>query len=259
MELEHAFPPPAASTVEPAPPRPDRTPWGLFDMAKAIGIVVLGLIVIGLPAFFIAVAIAGDADAVEDDNAAMAVLEGASALLQVVLLGAVVWFTVRKYGVGWSALGLRTPERGGWWAGVILFFAAIVAFLTYAGILSLAGVDTEGNVSDPGGNLPRILIIGLLAVVLAPFIEEVFFRGFVFGGLRGRWGVPAAAVASALLWSVAHFQDSSSLPLIPGIALIGLLFAGAYYYTGSLLAPITAHLAFNALSFVWSVLLEATS
>lgn len=250
--------PPAVPTAEPAPP-PDRMPWGVFDMAKAIGVVVLSLIVIGLPAFLIALAIAGDADKVEDDNAAMAVLEGASVVLQLVLLGAVAWFSVRKYGVGWSTLGLKEPQRGGWWVGVILFFAAIVTFLVYMGVLSLADVDTEGNVSDPGGNVPRIIILGLLAVVLAPFIEEVFFRGFVFGGLRGRWGVPAAAVVSALLWSLAHFQDSSSLPLIPGIALIGLLFAGAYYYTGSLVAPITAHFAFNTISFIWGVLLGTAS
>jgi membrane protease YdiL (CAAX protease family) len=257
MEYDQAFPPLVAA-AEPEPPS-DSTPWGLLDMVKAVAVAVAALIVIGLPAFVIAVQVAGDADAVEDDAAAMAVLEGASAALQLVLLGAVVWFSVRKYHVGWSALGLRPPERGGWWAGVVIFFAAILLFGAYSGILDLAGVEAESNVSDPEGNVPRIIILAVLALAFAPFIEEVVFRGFVFGGLRGRWGLAAAAVASALLWSLAHFQDSSSLALLPGIALIGLLFAGAYYYTGSLVAPITAHLAFNALSFFYAVLAGAAS
>jgi membrane protease YdiL (CAAX protease family) len=255
MEFEQTFPPVAAS-VEPEPPS-DRTPWGLLDMAKVIAIVVVALIAIGLPVFYAALEIAGDADAVEDNDTAMALLEGASAAFQLVLLAAVAWFSVRKYHVGWSALGLKAPEKGGWWAGVILFFAAITLFGVYSFALDAAGVEPESNVSDPGGNVPRIIVLAVLALGFAPFIEEVVFRGFVFGGLRGRWGMGAAALASALLWSLAHFQDSSTLPLLPGIALIGILFAGAYYYTGSLTASITAHFAFNALSFFYSVLLGA--
>ena len=253
MEFEHTFPPVAAA-AEPEPPS-DRTPWGFADMAKALAVIIAALIAVGTPAFIAAVEIAGGADAVEDDPTAMALLEGTSAVFQLILLAAAAWFSVRKYHVGWSALGLKAPARGGWWAGVILFLAAIALFGVYAGLLDLAGVDAESNVSDPEGNVPRIIILAVVALALAPFIEEIVFRGFLFGGLRGRWGIAAAALASALLWSLAHFQDSSSLPLLPGIALIGLLFAGAYYYTGSLVAPITAHLAFNTLSFAYGILL----
>jgi membrane protease YdiL (CAAX protease family) len=256
MAFEHTFPPPIAAAAAPEPPSV-RTPWGYADMAKAIGVAILALVAIGTPAAVVAVGIAGGADKVDDNNTAMAVLEGASAGLQIILLAAVAWFSVRKYHVGWSALGLKAPERGSWWAGIVVFFAAILLFGVYSAILNLAGVHAEGNVSSPNGNAPRIILLAVLALGFAPFIEEVVFRGFLFGGLRGRWGPAAAAIASALLWSVAHFQDSSSLPLLPGIAIIGVLFAGTYYYTGSLMASVTAHLAFNALSFFYAVLLGA--
>jgi membrane protease YdiL (CAAX protease family) len=76
-------------------------------------------------------------------------------------------------------------------------------------------------------------------------MEETFFRGFLFGGLRGRWGFFAAALASGLLFAVAHIDP---LVFIPFTA-VGMIFAWGYVYSGSLLASVIAHLLFNSISF----------
>lgn len=60
----------------------------------------------------------------------------------------------------------------------------------------------------------------LVAVFVAPFCEEIFFRGFVFQGLRNAMTVGWAIVFSALLFGVAHADPGSFAVLfIIGIAL----------------------------------------
>jgi membrane protease YdiL (CAAX protease family) len=243
--------PPAIAGLEPSPPQPDRAPWGYADIAMAIAVVIGGIIAVGLPAAGLAAAIAGGFGEVEDDPAAMAVLDVANLAGSLILALAVFLFTVNKYKVPWSALGLRRPQRGGFWFPLIVFFAALIVFYTYAIIITELGFDAEGNVDEAvRDSAVRIVLTGILAVAVAPFVEELFFRGFVFGGLLGRWGVAGAALGSGALFGLVHFQDPSSLAIIPGVALIGVIFASAYYYSGSLLPSFVAHLLWNITAFV---------
>jgi membrane protease YdiL (CAAX protease family) len=76
-------------------------------------------------------------------------------------------------------------------------------------------------------------------------MEETFFRGFLFGGLRGRWGVFWAALGTGFLFALAHVDPFVFIPF----TAVGMLFAWGYVYSGSLLASMIAHLLFNGLSF----------
>ena len=249
MAFEQALPP-VQPVAEPAPWK-DRTLWGHADMAMAIGIVIGAIILIGTPAYVVAVIIAGGVDVVTDSDIAMAVVIGASSLVEVVLLIVAIRFTVGKYKVSWAALGLRRPRRGGYWFPVPLFFAAMIVLFSYVAIISVIGIEAKANVSeDLRDSTLRLTMVGLSSLSLAPFMEEVFFRGFLFGGLRGRWGVLGAALGSGLLFAIAHFSEPSSLAVLPAIGMIGVLFAWGYYYTGSLFAPIVTHFVWNLSTFI---------
>ncbi len=243
---------PVAPADEATTPK-DRTPWGYADMAMAIAVVVGSVIVVLIPIIIvIGIVTGGDMD--DDDESVTAVTIGAGFLLEVVLLLAVALFTVKKYNLRWSALGFRLPKRGGYWFPVPIFIAAFVILLVNAGIASAVGAEAEGNVSDElFDSALLIVLLGILSLGLAPIMEETFFRGFLFGGLRGRWGLLGAALASGLLFALAHFTGLSSLPLLPAIGLIGMLFAWSYHYTGSLFAPIGGHLLFNLAAFILGV------
>ncbi len=93
------------------------------------------------------------------------------------------------------------------------------------------------------GPVPLLI---LTAVFVAPFAEELFFRGFVFGGLRGRLGFTYASGLSAALFAASHWMLWSTVPLF----IIGLACAVAYERHRSLLAPLAIHMSFNALSLV---------
>ncbi len=232
----------------------DRTPWGYADMAMAIAVVVGSVIIVLIPMVIIIGVIGGGA-LDDDDGEVRAVGIAVSFLLEGLLLVAAALFSVGKYKLSWSSLGLRLPKRGGYWFPLPLFFAALVVLGLYAAIVDALGIDPEGNVpEDAFDSTAGIVFLGVLSLALAPFMEEVFFRGFLFGGLRGRLGLLGAAFASGLLFALPHYAGVGSLSLIPAIGIIGMLFAWGYYYTGSLLAPVVAHFMFNLTSFLFGVL-----
>jgi hypothetical protein len=223
-------------------------------MAKAIGVVIGVLIVILIPIVIIIGIIAGGG-LDDDDDAVAAMGIGLSFVLEGVLLVAAAMFSVGKYKLSWSSLGLRPPKRGGYWFPVALFFAALGVFGAYAAIMTALGVEAEGNVPEETfDSTLLIVLLGILSLGLAPFMEETFFRGFLFGGLRGRWGLAGAAIASGFLFGLVHFTGVDGLSLLPAIGIIGMVFAWGYYYTGSLFAPIIAHFGFNLVAFLFGVL-----
>ncbi len=230
-----------------------RVPWGLADMAKAIGLVILGVIAISVPAAFIASLLAGDAD-VERDSGALAVVLGASLVLEVVILFSAALFSLRKYRLSWADLGLRWPRRGGLWFSIVLVLAGLILVYTYFAILSAAGAEPGSAVPEEAfDNLAPVILLAVLSLLFAPFMEEVFFRGFIFAGLRARWGTLGAALASGLLFGLAHLGGASTFYSVVPIAAVGIVFALGYAYTGSLLATIGAHLLFNLVSFIIGV------
>ena len=65
---------------------------------------------------------------------------------------------------------------------------------------------------------------------MPPVAEETFFRGFLYGGLRGSWGPVRGGAVSAGLFGLAH----PDLFLIVPVTLLGALLVWLYAWTGSL-------------------------
>jgi len=221
-----------------------QVPWQLRDLGLAgawvVAAGILILIVLG-----IVFAAAEDAS----DDAEIAAVLGGGLALEVALLGAAAWFSVRRYACGWRALGFRRAVRGGWWVPVVVVLAANLTLGFYFLIVELVGLGElvpESTLPEDFFDSPAILpLVGVLAVLAAPIAEETFFRGFLFAGLRVRWGTFWAALASGLLFAAVHFSLGSIVPF----TVIGMLLAWAYVFSGSLWTPVCAHLIFNSVSF----------
>ncbi len=94
----------------------------------------------------------------------------------------------------------------------------------------------------------------LIAVLLAPFVEEVLFRGLVFGCLKEKSRVVAYAV-SALLFALSYVLTFAlsdwtlaRVALLAQYLVPGLVFAWAFDRSGTLWASILLHAAVNALA-----------
>lgn len=99
----------------------------------------------------------------------------------------------------------------------------------------------------------------LIVVFLAPFVEEVLFRGLVFGNLTGR-SRGAAYLVSCLLFALLHVwqfavvnRDVTYFLLMVQYLVPGVVLAWAFEHSGTLWASVALHAAANALS-VWTMM-----
>ena len=151
-----------------------------------------------------------------------------------------------------ALLGLQRPERA-LVAAIGFTLAPVVGVaLRFAAMRALALVPSTGEapieayVSWPSG----LLSFAVLSVI-APVGEEIFFRGLVFGALRGAGGPKREALAFAgawLLFVLAHLpQTWGSWGGLLAIAIAGLGFTTLRATTGSVLVSALAHLVYNGL------------
>jgi len=84
-------------------------------------------------------------------------------------------------------------------------------------------------------------IFAASAVIVAPIVEETFFRGFMLGGLNRVWWLIPSLLLSAALFSAVHFN----LRVIIPFAVFGLVLGALYVRTKHLTAPALAHACWN--------------
>jgi membrane protease YdiL (CAAX protease family) len=99
-----------------------------------------------------------------------------------------------------------------------------------------------------------MLQLFLVLVVIGPLVEELFYRGALFGPLLRASGVASAVVTTSVAFVLAHGQWRDFLALFPVALLLGLVRG----LTGSLLPAFALHAAFN-LSAVWALIVGAAS
>ncbi len=91
-------------------------------------------------------------------------------------------------------------------------------------------------------------VIVVSACILAPFAEEVVFRGVLLPVLARMMHARIALLVQALIFGFVHFYtDPLSWPLSLPIAAVGWCAGWVYLRTGSLRAAIVLHMTFNAL------------
>ena len=99
---------------------------------------------------------------------------------------------------------------------------------------------------------PYLLALALLMIlILAPIIEELVFRGFLYSYLKQKMGFKGALLLSAFLFALFHFSPSqgfSNLPLLSSLFILALYLGFLYEKQSSLLAPIALHMTFNSIS-----------
>lgn len=85
------------------------------------------------------------------------------------------------------------------------------------------------------GAIPATLLWGC---VLAPVVEEIAFRGFLFTSMREQWGAPAAAVVSSIIFAAMHaYGWLGTLHVF----IYGIAFCTIFHHTGRLAPGIMMH------------------
>jgi uncharacterized protein len=162
-------------------------------------------------------------------------------------------YASRRWGTGRAAadLGLRFRWSDAGW-GPLAWLAAIGCEVVVIVIVRLVDIPLVGNTEGLGElELDRTYVISLLvtAVVAAPVVEEMVFRGLMLRGLRSRMGAVAAVGLQAVLFGLAHVdpvRGGGNVGLVLVLAAVGVAFGGTAYLLRRIGPTIIAHAIFNA-------------
>lgn len=169
-----------------------------------------------------------------------------------------LWWRLRSRGLSLAEIGLSLRH---FWSNVLVGIMAATVLTPFAVLVGLATQALSDrlfpNMAPPYHPLQGYtatymseeirLALFLAAAVGAPLLEEIFFRGVLYGALRRRFGIAAGMMGSATFFAILHPQ----LPLgfLP-IAFLGAAFAALYEWRQSLIPGIVAHALNNGLIFL---------
>jgi membrane protease YdiL (CAAX protease family) len=248
--------PPRPDGLHPAPPPPARPaatdghPLATWSWLEAVGIYLLAFLAAGLATVPVLGAMGEESDLAN----IVATVVAALTIVGVLLL----WLS--KAHRGWPAV-VRMPVRGRWrsdaGAGALFGIGLYpVAVIVVGGIVlvllqALSGESVQAPEQVPQDLSPVGLAVTIAyAIAIAPFGEELFFRGVLFRAIRDRFGFPVGAAGSAVAFGLIHYIpgpaiDAALLMLV--MTFVGAALAFIYERRGSFVAPLAAHATFNVI------------
>ena len=226
-----------------------RGPSPFLVFAAAVPISLLAVIVLSVPL----VALGMDVD-----GPVAALL---SVTLQaIVYVGLVRLLVVDTGALDWRSMGIVPLDRrgivelggGALWAVPVIFVTAIVAQL----LLNLFPV-TPVSPLPPTGTTAGFIVSLVAGVLVAPFGEEILFRGFATTAWARGMGARRALVVGSLFFAFAHVVTIAGATAGDALGLAAVAFAGRipvalalgwlFLRRGTIWAPFGLHAAFNGI------------
>ena len=177
----------------------------------------------------------------------------------ILLLFLMAWISLRLRHKRWRDVGLRRPDRWLPTIGLALLFGigyqALDILLIMPILERLTGEAVDISLFDNlQGNLLLLIVFLAISWTEAAFIEEMFFRGYLFNRITDlfgneRVGTLIALIATSLLFGAGHaYQGISG---VVDTALAGLVLGLLYFYAGcNLWLPILTHGVIDTVGFL---------
>lgn len=171
------------------------------------------------------------------------------------------WWASRRWGRASlrsdSGLFFRASDAG-WgpvtWLSCVAVQVAIAALVFSFEVPFTGNTEGIGDLADDRGYVITILIT---AVIAAPFVEEIVFRGLVLRGLLSRMGPVLAIAIQGVLFGVAHIdpvRGEGNLGLAMILSGVGLVLGASAYLFRRLGPTIVSHMITNSVAMTVALL-----
>lgn len=145
-----------------------------------------------------------------------------------------------------AGLGVRPLDARSWGFVASALLIVLVLQIAYQAVLVL--FHRQNHVQAGFQNFhvqtPEAAAFVLLnGAIIAPIVEELFFRGLLFNAFSVRLPVLAAMFCSGAVFGIAHGDPV----LFPVLTAFGMVQAAFYRMSGNLVVPMIVHAANNAL------------
>lgn len=230
-----------------------QAPWSIKDVIITLLVIValLGIALLGLWYFDVKELVEGS----EHTSLYLLLLFLVQWVLIIIPL---LVITGIKYKFSWKGFGMTKIGvykvfklvLGGYllFLGISLIISLIIL---YTG-LKIPGYQVQERIlplfSD---NTLTLVLSGFIIVVIAPFLEELFFRGFLLRTLSNKTGIVYGSILTAAIFALLHLQLGSVIPIF----ILGLIINSLVIKGKSIVPAIAFHMFNNAVAFTLEVLI----
>jgi uncharacterized protein len=156
---------------------------------------------------------------------------------------ALPWLAKRPLGAILGPFGGRQLFAG-LVGAILMWLAVMIVGAIQAGFVGHQATQTAVKLFENAKPGFWLDVMAVVAVTLAPFAEELVFRGFIFNALWKRLPFSLSALGSGIIFGLAHGQAVGVAPLAAG----GFVLASVYARSGSLWSSMIAHGTFNGIT-----------
>jgi uncharacterized protein len=237
------------------PPPPTGPPAGRPGPPSGGESLTAGRAFAGLGIFIVLVAIeAAIVAGIDPDIESVGARLGLQAVLAATMVAVAVAFVQPGPGLvaGLRAAGLRRARRPFFWLTVGAYFTYIGCAFVITILLEPQQEDVTRELGADDGTLGTVAA-GLLIIGAAPLAEEIFFRGFLFAGLRRSANFVVAALVASAIWGFFHFTGQDSWGVVVQLAVFGVILCWLYERTDSIWPTIAVHALNNTIAFTYLV------
>jgi membrane protease YdiL (CAAX protease family) len=148
-----------------------------------------------------------------------------------------------------ASLGLRPTHAALFVLGLALGFAAhFPAEAVDTVVRHFAPESAEDVAAESAliaaGSPPRLVLVLFVVACVGPLVEELFFRGALFGALRQSHSLFGATATTAACFVVGHLNYRRW----PALVVVSVVLSHLRAVSGSLLPSLAMHVAFNAVT-----------
>jgi|GEM_PF-1565259 len=167
-------------------------------------------------------------------------------LLSIITLSVIFIIVTKKYKIPFlKAFGISTQKMPSFFIqGIAVSFILVISTSLVSYIFTeMMGIHRE----NPYVNVPKekLQMISIMAVMVAPVVEEIFFRGFMQPALVKSFGIFGGVFLTALIFGLSHAQYLDYSTALVAVIVIGLVLGTTRHYTHSVVPGIFAHLLNN--------------
>lgn len=229
-----------------------RVKWGVRDVAKMLAVTII--LPIAVFVLLIALSHFGLLPAAVREtlkNNDFAVNLGFEIFVTTIEILMIIWL-VRKYQLKLSDLGFRKfsvlKAIGYVVAGLILFIVLVAIVFAIVAVLAPAiDLNQAQDVAFSFGHSNLGLGISFVAtVLLAPIVEELYFRGLMLPAVAKRFGWIFGVLGSSVFFAILHLQAN----VIIYTFLLGVVLCFFYIRLKSIIPGIFLHMINNLIAFV---------
>ncbi len=235
-----AAPAPEPSDLTP-PAEAENPPWSGIDLLQLIGLTLITLVVVPLGIVMVAHVLVYKKTTVAEIAKIPEVVMIAQLLVYAVVFALMRWRVDETGQQFWKAIRWNWPQAR--WGGFLLL--GVMLYFVLIGLGQVLPIPRNLPIDQFFQTAREAGIVSIVAVTLAPLMEELFFRGFLYPVLARKTGTFLGILVTSLLFGLLHGAQLGYSWAVLIIFLVGVVLTTVRAVTKSVASSFLVHVGYN--------------